>query len=129
MHKSALLSGILHSALLSVIVISLSAAVRPAPQQLVLGIQVVPADAADDGDAAAAPSPIRAPAASGEETGFTLGFSRMADPPAATDLGADGRLIPPSSCPPAATRSIAMTSPNPCPSSAPPEANVGGNDA
>src|SRR5271154_3892533 len=103
MHKSALLSGILHSALLSVIVIALSTTVRPAPQQLVLGIQIVPADAVDDGNAAVAPSPAPAPTSSGEETGFTLGFSRMAEQPAATDLGADGGLIPPSSGAPAAT--------------------------
>src|SRR5258708_14127535 len=109
MHKSALLSGILHSALLSVIVISLSAAVRPAPQQLVLGIQVVPADAANDGDAAAAPSAIRAPAASGEETGFTLGFSRMAEPSAATDLRPEWGLSPPSSGAPPAAGSRALT--------------------
>src|SRR6185369_13012733 len=86
MHKSAVLSGILHAALLSTIVIGLWATVRPAPQQLVFGIEVA-SDPVDDSNAATVPSPIRAPVTSGEETGFLLGFSRMAEPSAAADAG------------------------------------------
>ena len=66
MHKSAVLSGILHAALLSTIVIGVSATVRPAPQQLVFGIEIA-ADPIDDSNAAAVPSPIQSPATSGEE--------------------------------------------------------------
>src|SRR5690349_10169081 len=110
MQKSAVLSGILHAAFLSTIVIGLSATVRPAPQQLVFGIEVAP-DPVDNSNAAAVPSPSRAPATSGEETGFTLGFSHMAEPPAA-DLGADGGLIPPSSGAPAPA-DLSATSPDP----------------
>src|SRR5262249_34222274 len=104
---------------LSTIVIGLSATVRPPPQQLVFGIEIAP-DPVGDGDPAAAPSPTRAPATSGEETGFVLGFSRMTEPPAAADVGADGGLIPPSSGPSGATARSAMTSPDPALSSAPP---------
>jgi len=55
MHKSALLSGFLHSALLLSIVLGVSATVRPAPQQLVFGVEIAP-DVVEDSSAAAASS-------------------------------------------------------------------------
>src|SRR5439155_27155847 len=112
MHKSALLSGILHSALLSIIVIGLSATVRPAAQQLVFGIEIAP-NGVEDGSDAAVSSPVGAPAARGEEVGFTLGFSRTAEPPAEADVGADGGLIPPSSGAPAAAGPATRQGPRP----------------